>query len=235
MEILQPGYKMPNPQVFRARLELAYDQVRGMVEDVLRKSSALTLTTDEWISRAQVSYLSVTSHYIDENWNLRSFHVCTEATEDRPTTENLASILQPFSVRVLGDVKHSIKCSARTLQLSIKDALKSAQEYRTVCDKVSHVVSHFKHSVVAYSALQTKQIQFGLNHGRLIQSCPTWWDSTFMVCDTCLRNRSPINAVLADRVHAKAYIAPKFEICESDWSLLEEPITLLKPLNAASQ
>ncbi|KAJ8876653.1 hypothetical protein PR048_021100 [Dryococelus australis] len=197
----------------------------GKVEDVLSKSSALSLTTDEWTSRTQDSEFGII--LTDSSRRLEiagKIHVVAH--------NNVSCITA--AVRVSCDVKHGIKCLAHTFQHSVKDALKRVHEYRTIYNKVSHVASHFKHSAVASFVLQTKQTQLGLNHERLLQSCPTLWDSTFMMCDILLRNRSPISVVMVDRVYTKAAIAVKLEICDRDWSLLEGLITLLKPVKAAA-
>lgn len=126
-------------------------------------------------------------------------------------------------------------CAAHTLQLSIKDSLKVVEEYSIVSEKVRKIVGHFKHSNVATSALEKKQEQLEVKRERLVQSCPTRWNSTFVMCETFLRNRTPVFAVLSDRSITTADMAVKQRMSELGWLVLEEMITLLKPLQAATK
>ena len=51
----------------------------------------IALTNDGWFSRSQDSYISTTAHFINENWVLKNYTLCTQFMEDRHSGENLAS------------------------------------------------------------------------------------------------------------------------------------------------
>ena len=59
-------------------------------------------------------------------------------------------------------------------------------------------VSHSSHSVVATEALKNKQQQMNITGKKLINSCPTRWNSTYEMLDRILKLWWPITAVLSD-------------------------------------
>lgn len=109
------------------------------------------------------------------------------------------------------------------------------KEFGTVAEKVGKIVKHFKHSNVATAAFEKKQAQLELKKECLVQSCPTRWDSTYSMCETFLRNKAAIFAVLADRSITTCETASKLGMTVRDWTVLEEMTLLLKPLKAATK
>ena len=96
----------------------------------------------------------------------------------------------------------SLACSAHRLQLCILAGLKgNAIEKLTAA--VKKIVSHFSHSVVATEALKNKQQQMNITAKKLINSCPTRWNSTYEMFERLLKLRWPITAVLSDETITK--------------------------------
>ncbi|XP_036347407.1 zinc finger BED domain-containing protein 1-like, partial [Rhagoletis pomonella] len=209
MKEVDPGYKVPYPQAIKSRLGLAYNEVREKITKRLETVSSVSLTTDEWSSLAHEGYLSTTVHYIDYSWSLGTHTLNTVGMEERPTSDNIAIMLDMVqedwnictkvhsivhdnanvmkaAVRLLN--KDNINCAGHTLQLCIKDALQNIEEYNMIQSKAQKIVSHFKHSNIATTALINKQRQLGINEERLVQSCPTRWDSIYFMCDVLYRN-----------------------------------------------
>ena len=63
---------------------------------------------------------------------------------------------------------------------------------------VKKIVSHFSHSVVAAEALKNKQQQMNITAEKLINSCPTRWNSTYEMLQCVLKLLWPVTAVLSD-------------------------------------
>ena len=96
----------------------------------------------------------------------------------------------------------SLACSAHRLQLCILAGLKiNAINKLTAAAK--KIVSHFSHSVVATEALKNKQLQMNITAKKLINSCPTRWNSTYEILQYILKLRWPITAVLSDETITK--------------------------------
>ncbi|XP_024875238.1 zinc finger BED domain-containing protein 4-like [Temnothorax curvispinosus] len=69
---------------------------------------------------------------------------------------------------------------------------------------------------------------------KLIQSVPTRWNSTFDMLERLLKNRRPVESVLADKSVTKSKVAQNLEISEYEWHIMENLVNVLKPLQVAT-
>ena len=93
IEYACPGFKCPSRSWFTKQLEKAYQHaLEDLKKDLKKRSSKITLTTDAWTSIATEAYLGVTCHYINDNWEMVSFVLCTKRLEDRHTAEKHCSL-----------------------------------------------------------------------------------------------------------------------------------------------
>lgn len=79
IEYACPGFKCPSSWWFTKQLEKAYQHAIEYLKKNLQ-SSKITLTTDASI--AIEAYLRMTCHYINDNWKMVSFVLCTKPLED---------------------------------------------------------------------------------------------------------------------------------------------------------
>jgi len=70
MEFCEPGYVMPGRTFFTSRLEQMFVNVKNSLKKQLALASSVALTADIWTSSKNDSYLSVTSHFVDNEWTL---------------------------------------------------------------------------------------------------------------------------------------------------------------------
>ncbi|KAF3840380.1 hypothetical protein F7725_019097 [Dissostichus mawsoni] len=140
-----------------------------------KRSSKITLTTDAWTSIATEAYLGVTCHYINENWEMVSFVLCTKPLEDRQTGDNIAlwieEVAEKFDFSLHDDVqaivhdnaanvvkalrileeKHgvaSLRCAGHTTQLIVNLALKELRINKAL-GAARSLVTYFHSSEVA--------------------------------------------------------------------------------------
>ncbi|KAJ8024485.1 Zinc finger BED domain-containing protein 4 [Holothuria leucospilota] len=146
-------------------------------------------------------YMTTTAHFLDANWEHNSFvldikptsgenadeachtaytlakelkNVCTKwETEGKITAvvnDNMSN------VKTLGKLAlnaSDVPCVAHTMQLAINAGLESFLQLKNLCA----AVSHFNRSTVVTGALSEKQKQMGLTQQKLLQACPTQWNS----------------------------------------------------------
>ena len=258
MEVVEPQYECPCPTTILKRLQLVYKEKREKIEKQIEDASSVSVTIDGWSSRKQDSYLSLTAHFITGDWEMKSYTLCTQDIEGRHTAENITAVAISMqeewkiaekligvvhdnasnmhaSASLLENLKYSVSCAAHTLQLAIKDALDTVGKFTDMIKKSSKIVQHFHHSNLATFALLEAQKQYKLPELKLIQSCPTRWNSTFSMCDRLVRNREAIHAVLSNRKITKLNVALKLEMALSDWEVLGEIIEILEPFNLATE
>ena len=223
LSYLEPGYTLPSQKQFSSdiihKFETCKDKLKKRLE---AEALSIALTTDIWTSMATEAYMTVTGHYIDPNLKLQNFVLETLPFPERHTGVNIAEKLKGVGERwgithKVIIVSHdqgsnveaameiltedcnwqSLACSAHRLQLCILAGLKgNAIEKLTAA--VKKIVSHFSHSVVATEALKNKQQQMNITAKKLINSCPTRWNSTYEMLECLLKLRWSITAVLSD-------------------------------------
>jgi hypothetical protein len=99
-----------------------------------------------------------------------------------------------------------------------------------VCRKV---VGHFKHSVLATTALKEKQKQLNIKEHHLIQDVSTRWNSVFFMFERLQEQQWAVYAVLYDSEVTEAKYRSYYPK-EDQWALLTQMTSALKPLQVAT-
>jgi len=102
-------------------------------------------------------------------------------------------------------------------------------------DTCKSIVSHFKHSNVAFDAYRNVQNTADAPKRKLIQFVKTPWNSVYHMVDRLIEQLSSITAVLNNRAITLSQIASGLEIAERDWRFLEELRDCLKPFELATK
>ena len=90
MQLLNPQYEVPSRTTVRARIDQQYNDAKKSLLSSLQGSTSVALTTDSWTSNATEAYLTVTVHYIKDDWSMESRILMIRAMPERHTGENLA-------------------------------------------------------------------------------------------------------------------------------------------------
>ncbi len=73
IHVLDPRYELPGRKHFsQTALPRLYTECRETVERQLQNVQFFATTSDIWSSRTSEPYLSLTIHFVDEDWNLQS-------------------------------------------------------------------------------------------------------------------------------------------------------------------
>ncbi|XP_055692024.1 E3 SUMO-protein ligase ZBED1 [Lutzomyia longipalpis] len=254
----EPGYQVPCERTIKKRHQMYYNSIRANIEKELTEAKSVALSTDEWSSRVQESYLSIEIQFMNENCTLRRFTLCTEGLKDeRPNAENLAlsliNTMESWNLREkteailhdnaraiqlagqLTEVPYNLNCAAHTLQLVVQDSLNSVKPYKSVLNKGSDIVSHFSHSNVASSILIQRQEHLNMPKRKLIQRVVTRWDSSLDMAKSLVMNKQPVSLVLNDRDVTKKKVAQSFIMKRREWNCLEEIVKILTPFKITTK
>jgi len=165
------------------------------------------LTTDIWTDTLNTkSFLGLTVHYTNSNFQFQSVAIGVRALEKNHTSEYLSEILNVLCdewaidkdkvtavvtdnganivktiINSFGLRKH-LPCFAHTINLIVTDSIKASTVLKTVIDKVKAIVTFFKHSVNASDELRKLQVRNGIKEGatlKLKQECETQWNSMY--------------------------------------------------------
>ena len=214
----------------------------------------VSLTSDLWTSTANDGYISLTGHYIDQNWKLCAKTLASRRMEDRHTGKNIAQaineIRQDFKIGKVGclvtdnaaNMSVAAKeanfdhagCFAHTLQLCVEDGLKMP-----AIDKAlgagRKLVSHFNKSVISTQALLEKQRSEGQKPLKVIQDVSTRWNSAYLMMERLLSLRIPIYSVLYDKQCTSASDRSILDIKDCHWKVMETIVPVLQPLFEATE
>ena len=95
IKTLEPKYELPSRTHFAQTVipELYKETVTKVLNDI-DSAQHVSLTTDGWTSRATQSYITVTAHYINDQWEMKSATLQTRPLFESHTAANLADVLQ---------------------------------------------------------------------------------------------------------------------------------------------
>ena len=209
LNYLEPAYRVPSHTHISTVCCRIYNLQREKVKNEIEGSS-LALTTDIWTSTAVESYLTVTTHFVDEFWHLCSRVLITKEMPERHTGSNIVQRLkQPaeewgIQPRQVSAIIHDnaanavlgaeltewphFGCVAHTLQLCVTSGLELPVIDRMVA-VARKLAGHFRHSVVATTALRKKQTRLEIPIHSLIQDVTTRWNSFFFNNILCIKQR----------------------------------------------
>jgi len=149
MSIVEPNYIICKEGAIKQRLKGLKSSVEDMIKKELKDARNVSCTTDCWSSIAQESYITVTAHFIDDQWCPKSYTLTTHKLDDRLTASNLSNQLEITfnkwdigqkimsvvtdnaknvlnAVNLLDNIteKSDLTCAAHSLQLAVNNALK---------------------------------------------------------------------------------------------------------------
>lgn len=180
-KVFEPQYIPPDRTTFSCRYlpDLYEKKKRKVLQQANVGLEWYAVTTDGWSSQANHSYVSITLHYINNEWNIKCCLLETGETVEEHTVEGLAcwnlSVTQisamvtdnasniTAAINKLGCLR--LGCFSHTLQLSVQKALHLSRALgRKKC-----LVSHFHLSVKSTNILHQKQRYLKHKKHKLIQ------------------------------------------------------------------
>lgn len=250
-EVLQtasndPSYKPPCRTTVTNKISKMYDGEKKNKLEILVEDSpnCVAITGDHWTSAGNHSYLGVTGHFIDGEWNLNSFALTVMKTETRHFADKCAeqflkvandwgienkisTIGTDSAANMLAAMRalpyEHIACNAHILQRTITVCL-DGSGFVGVLAKCRKIVGHFKQSPASTTELNQQQVALGQKSEQLIQDVPTRWNSTLAMVSRLLRNREAVQVTL-DQQNNHRLVMPS----EAEWGKLQRLEVLLEP------
>ncbi|CAH2004378.1 unnamed protein product [Acanthoscelides obtectus] len=171
---LNPSYELPSRHIISKTLIPAlYEECLTNTKTIINTGRTFCITTDAWTTINNVSYVGVTAHFLDSEFNFKSILLECSATDMRHTAENLAEDMKRVTrdwqienrvIFAVADNAPNIQkalqqigwrhmgCVAHTINLIVKDGIKN-DEILSVLEKIREIVSHFKKSTISNNKL----------------------------------------------------------------------------------
>lgn len=95
LHCLEPRYKIPQRgYMVDTAVPRMYEEVKKVVKTSLSAAQRVALTCDGWTSRATQSYVTITSHYISDDWEMVTHILQTRVMHESHTGSNVADLLK---------------------------------------------------------------------------------------------------------------------------------------------
>ena len=257
LHTLEPKYTVPSRTHFtRTVIPNLYGESRNKVVKVLRDAECIAITTDGWTSRGTQSYITITAHAINKDWNMESVVLQTRPLYESHTGANIAEVLQTavtdwelkkpnhdiavvtdnarnmdVAVREVGLMPH-IKCFAHTINLATQAGL-GVPRVAHLLGQVRRVAAFFHRSSTAAAVLISKQKQLQLPSHKLLMDVTTRWNSTLDMLARYLEQQAAIAAALTSpEIRQNTRNIDTLDSC--DVRDAEDLVKLLQPLKTAT-
>ncbi|XP_072386859.1 E3 SUMO-protein ligase ZBED1-like [Diabrotica undecimpunctata] len=90
VNMLDPRYVLSSKFTIRETImNDMYQKCVLKLKDVLKQNNFVSITTDSWTSVSTESYMAITCHYIDQNFNLKNSILAVTKLKEHHTAENL--------------------------------------------------------------------------------------------------------------------------------------------------
>ena len=212
MHNLNPDYHIPTPSTVARYIGIIYDSLKKHVISEL-SGKDIAMTTDMWTTIGHHNYITITCHYLTEDWSLKSRIIGTRPLGNRHTAVNLAEKVKGLAaecnvnsiVAITNDnagnmvsmakilAEDNIRrfgCFAHTLQLAVNEGLSLPVIAKMVAFS-KKIVAHFSHSQPSMRALLEHQQRMGVAKPfNLVRDVETRWNSTYFLMKRLLHLKS---------------------------------------------
>lgn len=242
---LNSSYVLPSKQQILKTLTLAYGKCLSDMKEHAQSIKECCLTTESWTSEFSDSFLSVTVHFIDEEFTMKSILLeCIQICASTDVTKELQRITEEWDITqkillVVSDNDTNVQnaalelqlnhfgCFAHTINFVVQDALSSID---FLLEKVKSVVIYFKMNSEANSKLLICQanIEDRVGLKKLIQDDGRWISELRML-ERFLELEEGIKqtSLLYQDMNVS-------QLTEEDWTMTRELCQVLKPFETVA-
>ena len=208
----------------RSLLPDCYSSAKEQLHQQLEEVETCSITTDFWSSCNAQSYITVTCHYFNQSWELKSCVLATCQVKMDHTAENIKTelkritgewnITDKISCIVTDSAANMIAaarltgwrhlpCFAHTLNLIVQEATEKDAELAELRQKCRSIVTFFKQSVKARDKLTEVQKQMGGEEKKLIRDVVTRWNSSYYMYERLVEQYKAVNTTLCFLDHSQ--------------------------------
>ncbi|XP_005103836.1 zinc finger BED domain-containing protein 1 isoform X2 [Aplysia californica] len=252
VKALDVRYEPPSKKtIMKTMLNDLAEETKNKVKLEVVIASFFAITVDTWMYRGSQNFITVSAHFIKDNWEMSSIVLETFDRTDEATGDALALSLKRItdewniSERIISLISNGtdntvtaatlstgwehLVCFGHTLNLVINNALKSVAEIVRIQKKTSDAVGYFETCVKASDTLSAVQQQHNLPVHKLKQESSKFWNSTYAMFVRMVEQYEAVNTVLC--FLSKDHMC----LCDDEVELMRSVIEVLKPFEAATQ
>lgn len=209
MHNYEKRYEIPSRKYFsKTIIPEMYNKTKDLLADSFKLNVIkAALTTDIWTSNANESFLSLTIHYISENFERHNMFLeiadfPSPHTYDR-ILATISYIIKKFKLNdeqifmILHDSAsnmhkafshnqfYSVNCSNHIMQLAINDSIDENINIKNLIEKIKKIVAHFNRSSKSWQKLKETEAILGIDKKKMISYSVTRWNGQFLMLERC--------------------------------------------------
>ena len=218
LKVIDPKYIPPSRRtIMRDHLPSLYESIVKKLRDQLAKIEYCSITTDIWTSRATMGYVTVTCHFLTDEWELKSVVLETTQIEESHTAENIAAMLTDIANKwnltekiccvttdnasnMVAAARHNrwnhLPCFAHTLNLIVSNSLQEVPVVQAILLRCKNIVTYFHKSCKASDKLSSVQKRLNIDNHKLIQEMETRWNSSYYMLQKIVEQEEAIRTTL---------------------------------------
>ncbi|KAJ8923089.1 hypothetical protein NQ315_001641 [Exocentrus adspersus] len=251
VKALNASYVLPTKHfITNSLLPEVYEETLAVVQQIVSTAQSVTVTMEFWVSVYSEHLMSITVHFINENFEKQSALLDCAAFEEGCTSldyvEELKRITTDWGLenKVLLTVSNNndnnfgreikeqlnwdhFDCYAHTLNTIILDGLKPAEP---LLSKFRSLVAWFRDSPASVQLLSYQE-QSECAVKKLILDFPTRWNSTFDMIQRLLELKDAISSSITELESSTNTPV----ITEEEWQLLKDIKVVLEPMDSATK
>lgn len=249
---LNGKYKFPPVDNIESGLTFEYELIRSIIEDRLKVSPFVSLSTEYWKSfPSNDLYVTVRAHFIDDKWIMHTHVLSTYRLSNINTkqhlSERLAEISKAWNLQekivsitydnpdymVTNATNTNILCLAYVLQRSLDESIDQLNDAKCLIEKCQILVDHFHDDRIADMYLIKYQKSIEVPNVTLRRINANEFNSLFTFLKTLIEQKTTVSAVLDDDGATPKSVANSIGLTDDDWVQIQKIITILEPFDLA--
>ncbi|XP_019160756.1 PREDICTED: zinc finger BED domain-containing protein RICESLEEPER 2-like [Ipomoea nil] len=250
MNVNLPQYEKVSRAMAKNDVITVYEIEKKKLQLLLRTINKISLTTDIWKSKVQnVSYMCVTGHFVDSNWQLQkrvlSFmplpppHTGVDIIDGvMKSTKDWGIEHKIFTISVDNASNNdvAVRIAKQTFSRSHKLPLGGKLFHVRCTAHIKTIVDDVRNSVRFINQSESRLMKFSeiVHHlgnpvKKLVLDCVTRWNSTYEMLVVALK--------LKDAFPIFAQREPSYKCCPSleDWTRIQDVLSILEVFYEATQ
>ncbi|XP_023224555.1 zinc finger BED domain-containing protein 4-like [Centruroides sculpturatus] len=234
IKALDPNYELPKKKVItQTIIPTLYKQCLHKVTEKLSMAKAVCLTFDSWTSENNEPYLSLTAHYITDEFQFQSMLLGCILQDGSYLAEEIRSIVEKFNLsdKILIVVSEDVAnlrtvaqqlnwewfcCYAHTLNSILQNSL---QHIGPLLKKIRQIVGYVKRNIITISHSSTCQQETSAGE-KLIHDDVGRWNSTYYMVERFVELREIVATLFNEHVPL---------LTEEEWGICKQVLKILKP------
>lgn len=218
---LDSRYELPGRNYFtRTAIPTRYAEVKESIRKMLKNVCFVSCTMDGWSSAVRDPYLSLTVHFIDADWSLKTKCLHTMYCPESHTADNIAQFVREglkeygLELRCITTMTTDaaanmvsacnklevlrISCVGHILHNAITNALNHNEDVSRILVSARKIVSAFSYSFHYRQRLSKAQKELDIPQQGLVNDVATRWSSKYKMLSRIHTNLPAISQLFAD-------------------------------------